>query len=206
VFTRSTTVDSMPDSLDRGIDHVRDEVLPTVSQMPGFVGMSMLVDRSSGRCVVATAWQDQRAMDDSRDRVKSVRDQAMEIMGGTPQVEEWELAVMHRKSETHPGACARVTRFRVDPAQAERGMDVYRMSVVPTLDDLAGFCSASLMMNRDTGMAVSSTAYESREAMDASRNQVQDLRDRFVQDTGGEILDVHEYELALAHLHAPEMA
>ena len=206
MFTRSTTVDAMPDSQDRGIEHVRDEVLPSVSQMPGFVGMSMLADRSTGQNVVTTAWQDQQAMDDSRDRVRSIRDQAMSIMGGTSHVEEWELAVMHRSRETRPGACARITRFRLDPAQIERGTDVYRMSVVPTLDDIPGFCSASLMLDRETGMAVSSTAYESRQAMEESGDKVRALRDRFMQETGAEILDVHEYELVLAHLHAPEMA
>jgi hypothetical protein len=33
-----------------------------------------------------------------------------------------------------------------------------------------------------------------------------DMRTRTASDARGEIVDVHEYELAYAHLHVPEMA
>ncbi len=206
MFTRSTTVDTTPDSIDRGIAHVQDEVLPAVTQMPGCVGMSMVVDRSSGRCIVATAWESEQAMTDSREKVRPLRDRAMEILGGTPQVEEWEVAVMHRKRHPGEGACARIVRFRMDPAHMDRAIDAYRMAALPTLDDLEGFCSASFMVNRDTGMAVSSAAYESRDALERTEERVQALRSRFGEESGAELLSVEMYDLVMAHLHVPEMA
>jgi hypothetical protein len=42
--------------------------------------------------------------------------------------------------------------------------------------------------------------------MEASRSAAEDMRSRAASDAGGEIVDVHEYELAYAHLHVPEMA
>ena len=45
-----------------------------------------------------------------------------------------------------------------------------------------------------------------REAMEASRPSADNMRTRTAQEAGGEILDVHEFELAYAHLHVPEMA
>jgi hypothetical protein len=32
------------------------------------------------------------------------------------------------------------------------------------------------------------------------------MRSRTANEAGGEILDVHEFDLAYAHLHVPEMA
>jgi hypothetical protein len=32
------------------------------------------------------------------------------------------------------------------------------------------------------------------------------MRSRTARESGGEILDVHEFDLAHAHLHVPEMA
>jgi hypothetical protein len=42
--------------------------------------------------------------------------------------------------------------------------------------------------------------------MEASRSSADDMRSRAASDSGGEILDVHEFDLAYAHLHVPEMA
>ena len=55
MYARSTTVRAHPEALDDGIAYVRDKILPAVRKMDGCIGLSMLVDRTSGRCVVTTA-------------------------------------------------------------------------------------------------------------------------------------------------------
>lgn len=116
------------------------------------------------------------------------------------QVDEWEIAVMHR---THHGECCRVSWLQGDlHAMAE----TFRVGVLPELARTRGFCSASLLVNRSTGLACAATAWETRAAMEASRPAADDLRGRAASDAGGEILEVHEFELAYAHLHVPEMA
>src|SRR3954447_23893952 len=62
MHARSTTIKADPEKLDAGIAYVRDEVLPTVQQIDGCIGLSMLTDRESGRCIVATAWANEQAM------------------------------------------------------------------------------------------------------------------------------------------------
>ena len=49
VYARSTTIEAQPSSIDAGIAHVRYEVMPALQEMEGYVGLSLLVDRQSGR-------------------------------------------------------------------------------------------------------------------------------------------------------------
>ena len=52
MYARSTTFRGRPESVDDGIAFCRDEVLPMCRDLPGCLGLSMIVDRGSGRCVV----------------------------------------------------------------------------------------------------------------------------------------------------------
>ena len=107
MHAHSTTVLAHPELIDAGIAHIRDEVMPTLLTVGGCVGLSMLIDRRSGRCIVTTAWHSQEAMQASGERLRLVRDRAAEILGGRPQVDEWEIAVLHRDHTSNPGACLR---------------------------------------------------------------------------------------------------
>ena len=204
MFARSTTMHADVDSLDDGISYARDEVLSVVSEMPGCMGLSMLVDRDDGRCIVTTAWTDEQSMRSSAEGVKAMRDRAAEIFGGAAQVQEWEIAVLHRLYETRPGACARLIWSRSDPELVDRTVDAYRMSLVPRLEEFPGFCSVSLMVSHAEGRAVSTTTYESREAMEQTQEMSASMRDDFAMSMGVAITEVAEMELVLAHLRVPE--
>jgi hypothetical protein len=205
VYARSTTIRAHPESLESGIALVRDEIMPMVLGMEGCVGMSMLVDRLAGRSIVTTAWQSKEAMDATVDRVRPLRERASEVLGGRPQVDEWEIAVMHRDHNSAPGACVRAIWVRMPPEQMDHGVDVYRMTVLPAMQELEGFCSASLMVDRREGYSVASVTFDSREAMDRSRQQSEEMRERNLRELGFELMDVGEFELALAHLRVPEL-
>ena len=56
MYARSTTFKDRPEAIDDAITLVRDEVMPAVQEMEGCVGLSMLVDRTSGSCIITTAW------------------------------------------------------------------------------------------------------------------------------------------------------
>ena len=94
----------------------------------------------------------------------------------------------------------------MEPEQADRVVDVYRMALLPVMQDYDGFCSASLLVDRASGFAVSSVTYDSLEAMERSREKADALREAGAREAGVEILEVCEFELALAHLRVPEMA
>jgi hypothetical protein len=206
VYARSTTINAQPASIDAGVAHVRDEVLPALNQLDGFVGLSMMVDRGSGRCIATSAWADEDAMRESAGQVGPIRSRAAEMLGGSPEVEEWDIAVMHRDHPTHDGACVRTAWLQTDPAGVDAAIDVYKMDALPRIEGLDGFCSASFMVNRATGRAVSSACFESRAAMEASREAANQIRTAGTNKANATILDVDEFDLTLAHLRVPEMA
>jgi hypothetical protein len=167
----------------------------------------MLTDRESGTCIVTTSWRDRESMQASAEGVRPMRDRAIQVFGDAEyEVHEWEVSAMHRRHEAHHGACARVTWIRGEPDAMERAIDAFRMSLMPRLDDLAGFCSVSLMTHPAEGMAVSAVTYDSREDMVENRESARALREEFATRMGLAVTDVREFDLVLAHLRVPETA
>lgn len=203
MYARSTTIDARPDALDAGVAHVRDVLLPAARDLDACVGLSLLVDPDSGCCVVTTAWRTAEAMRTGAGRLRTEHDRLVTMLGGEADDEEWEIAVLHRDHRSGPGACVRTVRVQV--GQVDHGVDLYRMMLLPRIAEFPGFCSASLMVDRGCGHAVSSVTFDSRAAMRATRNLAAVVREGATREASAEVLDVAEFDLALAHLHVPEL-
>ena len=206
MYARSTTFRAQPGSIDEGVAYVDGEVRPALMDMDGCIGLSMICDRDSGRCIVTSAWTTEDAMNSTEQAVQPLRDKGVEIFGGQPTIDMWEIAVVHRDTPTADGACVRCTWLSMDPLGVSDAIETFRMATLPALEELEGFCSASLMVDRDSGRAVSSVTYRDRDALVASRAAADELRARTAQGLGASVTDVCEFDLALAHLHVPEMA
>ena len=204
MFARSTTINGDSGAMDAGIAYVRDQVMPMLSDMPGCVGLSMMVDRESGRAIATTSWTSYDEMAASAANVSDARAKAAEIMGGTPVVDEWEIAVMHREHEAREGSCCRVTWVEMAPDGLDAMMDYYRSNVLTALEEMSGFCSASLLIDRANGRGCSTARFDDRQAMIDSAPVARGLRETGARDIGFKIIDVAEFELALAHLRVPE--
>ena len=200
MFARSTTFHGRPDGVEAGIKLVKNEVAPMLDDIEGCRGLSLLVDRASGECIVTSSWRDMTTMIASDEQLREMRDRGRDLMGNSMQVDEWEIAVMHR---SHHGEVARVTWMEGD---VQRMAETFRVLALPRIEDLSGFCSASLLINDLTGIGCTTTCWDTREAMRASDSLAKDIRESAARDIGGEIADVREFELAYAHLHVPEMA
>jgi quinol monooxygenase YgiN len=137
--------------------------------------------------------------------LRPMREQVGTILGGSPQVDEWEIAVLHRDHRTSDSTCVRCTWLQTDPGRLDEAIELFRSEVLPTAEGMAGFCSASLMVDRQSGRAVSSVTWDSREAMEGSRETATQLRTRVAEASGAQVQDVAEFDLALAHLRVPEM-
>lgn len=206
MYARSTTIQAQPSAIDAGIAHVRDETMPAVEDIPGCVGLSLLVDRQSGRCIVTTSWETEEAMNRSADRVRPIRDRAAAAFGGGgTQIEQWEIAVLHRDHRVQQGACARAVWMRTNPDRQDAGIETYKSQALPGMESLEGFCSASLLVERESGRGVSCVTFDTAEAMERNREEANALRERITRQAGMEVVDMCEFELAIAHLRVPEL-
>src|SRR6201986_2398631 len=70
VYARSTTIQAQPSSIDAGVAHIRDAVMPRLQEVEGCVGLSLLAEPQTGRCIVTTAWETEGAMHDAAQRVQ----------------------------------------------------------------------------------------------------------------------------------------
>ena len=200
MYARSTTFRGRPDNIDAGIAFVKNEAAPMLDRIEGCRGLSMLVDRETGHCIATSSWDSEAAMLASDEQLRPIRDRGRDILGGSMEMDEWEIAVMHR---THHGECCRVSWLQGD---VDAMTETFRVGILPRLEQASGFCSASLLVNRSAGLSCATTAWETRAAMEASRSAADEMRSRTATEAGGEIVDVHEFDLAYARLHVPEMA
>jgi hypothetical protein len=205
VYARSSTIKGDPGKLDDCITYVRDQAMPMIMQMDGCMGVSMIIDRDSGQCIATSSWRDEETMRASADNVTGLRSRMAEIMGGESLVDEWEAAVMHRDHQAPEGSCCRVTWMRLNHGDIDRGLDIYRNVLLPQIETMDGFCSCSLLINRESGRACGTVTFETRAQMESTREQGWALRDAGVREAGVDIVDVAEFDLALAHLGLPEL-
>jgi heme-degrading monooxygenase HmoA len=204
MYARSTTVRGNPQSLDDAIAYLRDEVMPAAQEMDGCIGLSMLCDRDTGRCIATTAWETEEAMHNSEEGLRAMRERYAEMLGGTPEVQEWEIAVLHRVHQAPEDACCRVIWSRGNAATLDQTLDAFRMTMLSRMEELPGFCSVSLLVDRESGRAVSAVVYESRDAMNRATEMARPMREEFNRQMGSEITEVAEFDLVLAHLRVPE--
>lgn len=193
-----------PQRIDEGIALVRDEIMPAVQEMDGCVGLSLLVDRSTGTSIVTSSWESEEALRATERKVEPLRKRGADLLSARPEVRVWEIAVMHRERSVEEGACASVTWTRGRPEDADRNLATFREQVMPRLIELDGFCSVSLFIDRAEGRGVTATVFRDRAALDRARPSLQGIRSGAVEQLGLELLDVQEFEVAYAHLRVPE--
>jgi heme-degrading monooxygenase HmoA len=194
-----------PELMDAGIAFIREQVMPALQELPGSIGVSLLADRQSGRCIATSAWESEDAMHHSAEEARQYRNLAAERFGRLVTTQEWDIAVLHREHSSDDGACVRATWLTVPPDLIDGGIEYFRGSVLPQVEQLPGFCSTSLLVDRRAGRAVSSVSFRSREMMRDNREYATALKVASIQAAGATEIDDHEFDLAVAHLRVPEL-
>lgn len=206
MYARSTTIVAQSDRIDDGIALVNNELMSIMTGIEGCMGASLLVDRSSGRCIATSSWESEETMRASNQQLEPVRQRLLETLGGDGlEVKEWEIAIFHRDHESPAGACARVTWARPPAGQLDAGVEAFKTNVLPLLESQEGFCSASMLIDRQDGMLCGTVSFDSVATVEANREFGAQQRALMTERTGIEFVDVIECELAVHHLRVPEL-
>jgi hypothetical protein len=99
MHARVTTLEVPPDRMDDATRHVREQVVPRLSQMEGFKGFVALGSRQSGKLQGVAFWESEEALRATDEAVVPIREGAAEAAGGTVAgVEEFEVSVFEAPS------------------------------------------------------------------------------------------------------------
>ena len=94
MYARVTTLEVPPDRIDEATSHVREQVLPQLSQMQGFKGFIALGNRQSGKVQGVAFWESEEALRATDEAVAGIREGAAAAASGTVAgVEEFEVSV-----------------------------------------------------------------------------------------------------------------
>lgn len=202
VFARTAVHQGRPDRVDACLAYLRDTAVPTILGMPTCIGMSVLASRQSGLAIVSTAWETKPDMHASVVKIRPIREKTAEaIGGGTAELEEWQIAGMHRRHHAGHAVCARVIWLRVESAAVDALVSEFHSATIPSLNDTRGVCSTSLLVNPEWRRAVVSIAYENPEAMS---RRISGAEGRRLLEHN--VIQVREFDEVMPHLRVPDLA
>lgn len=91
-WVRLTTLEGDPGKVDDSIRHFESEVIPAISQLQGFRGAVLFIDRGTGKGMVGTIWNSKQDVEATASQAAPIRASAAEVIGATnPQVESFEV-------------------------------------------------------------------------------------------------------------------
>ena len=84
---------TVPEQIEQGLRHARENILPQARQMDGFKGVIGLLDRQSGKSLTVTLWESEGAMRASEQEADRLRQESAEAANETVEgVERYEVA------------------------------------------------------------------------------------------------------------------
>ncbi|RBY76249.1 hypothetical protein DQ239_14800 [Blastococcus sp. TF02-09] len=204
MYARSTSFHGDPHRIDDAVRYVRDRAMPALMGMDGFVGISMLADRASGRSIITSSFEDLTALRRSGSEMRGIRARIADVLQSPAAPAEWRISLLHRERSAPEGARSRVTWCRTDPSRLHATLDAYAESIVPRLTDVPGFCSVSVMADLAQGTSATAVTFTDDAGLDAARTQLNPLLEELGRQHGGEVTDEATFDLVLAHLRVPE--
>ena len=94
----------------------------------------------------------------------------------------------------------RVTRLEGSSEQIDQGNEFMQQTILPAARQLDGFRGVLSLTDRESGTGLTITLWESEEAMKASEEAANRLRDEAAQAFGGTVVGVDRYEVTFSEL------
>lgn len=101
---------------------------------------------------------------------------------------------------------ARVLRLTGSAAKIDDGIEAYKSRVAPALREQGGYAGARLIVNRDTGAAMSVTFWQDEKASRASFDALTSIRAEATSQFGAGTPESTVYEAAVQHRPRPTEA
>jgi quinol monooxygenase YgiN len=96
MYARVTTIQISPYRLDEAIGILREQVTPVMQQQDGFKGYLMFVDRSTGKSINVTLWEEEADRQVTGPQSAYYRDaigKVVPLLTDEPVVEDLEIVI-----------------------------------------------------------------------------------------------------------------
>jgi heme-degrading monooxygenase HmoA len=195
MYARVASFEGRDTSLtDELIQRVRDRGPSSVPDARGFLG---LFDRERGTSLGITFFESQEAL---RNSEQAFEDMAQhfppEMRGSRTSVEVYEVMIHDGSGEG--ASAARVSSLEGPPDHVDEGIRKAREETLPKVRELPGAKGVLALADRKSGRVKFITLWESEEALRASEEQANRLREQAAQSGGQQIARVDRYEVAIA--------
>ena len=158
----------------------------------------MLLDRDQRRSIGITFFDSEENIRAAEPEFERMGDEIPEEQRGRrTSVDVYEVVI----AEGGEGArAARVSKLEGSPERLDEGTRYAQEEILPQVRHIDGFKGVVSLVDRERGRTRLITLWESDEALHASAEQANQLRERAAEGAASRISGVERYEVALAEL------
>ena len=99
MYARVSTLEGFPQQIDERLRYLREDILPTGKDDPGFKGLIALADRNSGKTLTITLWESEEEMRATEQDANQLRGAWSETSGQQiATVESYEVGLFELES------------------------------------------------------------------------------------------------------------
>ncbi|MFD9130013.1 antibiotic biosynthesis monooxygenase [Kitasatospora sp. NPDC059571] len=197
MYLRTVYATGDPARIDQVLDTIRAEAPRMLASQPGYRGYGLFADRELGKIAMGSWWETEADRENSDAQLKDRRAALLAPFAGTVTTDVWEAVVFTPPAHAGPGAGFRMVRVDVDPAGADRMVTAFRDGVLPKLQQVPGFGSATLLLDRASGRASVGVLFADKASMVASRGPHAAIRGEGTKAAGVVLRSLEEFEVVL---------
>ncbi len=94
MFARVRVTSGVPEKVDDGVRHFRENVVASYKDVAGFKGAYLLVNRKTGKVMGVTLWDTEASMQATGKTSEKLRAAGSQVVSGTtPEPDEYEVVV-----------------------------------------------------------------------------------------------------------------
>jgi heme-degrading monooxygenase HmoA len=197
MYVRTVYATGDPALIDGALDAIREAAPRLLATQAGYRGYGLFADRELGKIVMGSWWDTQDDQQASDERLREERAALLSPFAGTVTTDTWEAPVFTPPTHAGPGAGFRMVQLSVAHEGEQQLIDAFRETVLTRLRDLAGFESASLLLDRAAGRCAVGVIFSDRAALVASRGPQAAVRSEGVRAAGVTLRSLEEFEVVL---------
>lgn len=184
-----------PSLTDELIERVRAQGPGTVPDAKGFLG---LFDRERGTALGITLFDSEEDIRNSEQAFEEMaKNFPPEMRGQRRSVDVYEVTIF--EGDAGRAKAARVNSFEGSPDRIDQGVANVRSEVLPRIREMQGNLGLLALADRKSGRVLGITFWESADALRASDQPADQLRQQAADSSDQRVVSVDRYEVAVVH-------